>query len=277
MPFPNQNNQQRDTHVNTRGVQFFNLNGFEPSTLIISMWNQLVSLRIHPAKDKSQQTKTSVYDYDKSVGIILDNKTACLVASVIKEGMIPALKNNQEFTKGVAVGNNSAIILSTGVKRSGGKPIPYMSIARNIKPGTLLPEEMLTYTFNTSTVLNNYDGLPGNKDFDMKTCTVLVHSELSLFADLMKHMAVALVGAEYHAGRNINKKYDDNVFQLYKGIAAKYGLEFYSGSPSARSYDRAPSVFGSGSVSTNDFKSTMDTKPEEVGSIEELDLDAFAS
>ena len=277
MPFPNQNNQQRDTHVNTRGIQMFNVNGFEPSTMIISMWNQLISLRIHPAKEKSQQTKTSVYDYDKSVQIILDNKTACLIGDKINDSMIPALKNNQEYTVGIPVGANSAIILSTGVKRSGGKPIPYIAIARNIKPGNLLPDDMLTYTFNTSPILNNYDGLPGNQDFDVKTCTMMVHSELALFADLMKHMAVALVGAEYHAGRNINKKYDDNVFQLYKGIAAKYGLDFYSGSGSGKSYDRAPSVFGSASSTTSDFKSTMNTKPEEVGSIEELDLDAFAS
>lgn len=275
MPFPNQNNQQRDTHVNTRGLQMFNLNGFDPSTMIVSMWNQLVSIRIHPAKEKSQQTKTSVYDYDKSVNIVLDTKTANILGDIILDEMIPALKENSEFTKGIPVGSNSAIILSTGVRRSGGRPIPYIAIARNIKPGSLLPDDMLSYTFNTTNILNKYDGTPGNNEFDIKTCTVQIHSELRLFGDLMKYMAVALIGAEYHAGRNINKRYDDNVFQLYKGIAAKYGLDFYSGSGRAEYASRSGSVFNTSS--NNDFKSTMDTKPEMVDTIEELDLDAFAS
>lgn len=273
MAFPNQNNQQKEVHVNTRGIQMFNVNGFEPSTLIIGMWNQLVSLKIHPAKEKSQQTKSSVYDYDKAINIILDNKTADALGDIILDDLIPAVNDCREFTRAVTVGSNSAVVVSSGVKRSGGKPIPYMAIARNIKPGTLLPEEMLSYTFNAAYILNNYDGLPGNNEFDIKTCQLPIQSELKLFGRVLKYMATALIGAEYHAGRNINKRYDDNVFQFYKQLAAKYGLDFYSGS--GKNYDRAPSVFGASST-TGSFTSAVDTKPENIGGMDELNLDAFA-
>jgi len=280
LAFPNQNNQQKEQHVNTRGIQLFNVNGFEGSTLIISMWNQMVALRIHPAKEKSQQTKTSVYDYDKSVSIVLDNKTAQLIADVILEEVLPATQEGKECTKGIPVGSNSAVIVSTGVKRSSGKIMPYVGIARNIKPGTLLPEEMLSYTFNLMTILDNYDGNPGNQDFNPQTCQRAYHAELVMFAHALKHLAVAMIGGEYHAGRNINKRYDDNVFQLYKQLAAKNGIEFYSGNGNGGYQRGSGNVFGNGggqtfNASTN-FNSTLDTKPEEVGSISELDLDAFA-
>ena len=276
MAFPNQNNQQKEVHVNTRGLQLFNANGFEPSTLIIGMWNQLVSLKIHPAKEKSQQTKSSVYDYDKAINIILDNKTADTLGDIILDELIPAVNECKEFTRAVTVGANSAVVVSSGVKRGGGKPIPYMAIARNIKPGVLLPEDILSYTFNPSYVLNNYDGMPGNTEFDIKTCQIPIQSELKLFGRVLKYMATALIGAEYHAARNINKRYDDNVFQFYKQLAAKYGLEFYSGS--GKNYDRAPSVFGASSqASTGSFSSSMDTKPESFGGeVGEISLDAFA-
>ena len=277
MAFPNQNNQQKDTHVNTRGLQLFNTNGLEPSTLIISMWNQMVALRIHPAKEKSQQTKTSVYDYDRSVSIVLDSKVADMIATIIDRDILPAIETGADCTRGIPVGSNSAVIVSTGVKRSSGKVMPYIAIARNIKPGTLLPEEMLSYTFNTSGILNNYDGSPGNAEFNIQTCQVPYQSELRAFSHIIKHLAVAMIGGEYHAGRNINKRYDDNVFQMYKQLAAKNGIDFYSGSGNGNggSY-RGASVFGSSSNAQLSFNTGNEAKPEEVGSIEELDLDAFA-
>ena len=159
LAFINQNNQQKETHANTRGIQFFNVNGFEPSTLIVSMWNQMIALRIHPAKEKSQQTKTSVYDYDRSINLVLDTKSALLAADIILDEIIPAVKEGKECTKGIPIGGSSALIISSGVKRSSGRIVPYMVIARNIKPGTLLPEETLSYTFNPMIALNDYDYL----------------------------------------------------------------------------------------------------------------------
>ena len=275
MAFINQNNQQKETHANTRGIQFFNVNGFEPSTLIVSMWNQMIALRIHPAKEKSQQTKTSVYDYDRSINLVLDTKSALLAADIILDEIIPAVKEGKECTKGIPIGGSSALIVSSGVKRSSGRIVPYMVIARNIKPGTLLPEETLSYTFNPMIALNDYDGTPGNKDFNPQTSSVSYPGELKAFGNILKHLAVAILGGEYHAGRNLNKRYDDNVFQLYKQIAAKNGIEFYSGS--SNGYSRSSgSVFGNPSAqSATSYSSAPATKPEEVGSLEELDLDAF--
>ena len=278
LAFPNQNNQQKDTHVNTRGIQLFNTNGIEPSTLVISMWNQLVALRIHPAKDKSQQTKSSVYDYDKSVNIVLDSKSADTVANIIDRDILPAIEKGVDCTKGIPIGNNSALIVSTGVKRSSGKVMPYIAIARNIKPGTLVPEEMLSYTFNTLSILNNYDGSPSNADFNIQTCQIPYQSELRAFSHIIRHLSVAMIGGEYHAGRNLNKRYDDNLFQMYKQLAAKNGIEFYSGNGgNGNSGYRGPSVFGSSSNSGAQlsFNTGSEAKPEDAGSIDALDLDAF--
>ena len=91
MAYQNQNNKsQANESVNSKGFQFFNKNGIEGSTLILGLWNQQISLRIHPAKDPDKQTDTSVFDYDRSINLVIPPFMAAAIATaVVSEPPLP--------------------------------------------------------------------------------------------------------------------------------------------------------------------------------------------
>ena len=73
MAFTNQQANSNDrVSVNTRGLQFYNTEGFEPSTLVLNYWNDnMFSIKIHPAKEQSKQTEREKFDYEKSTSSAL--------------------------------------------------------------------------------------------------------------------------------------------------------------------------------------------------------------
>ena len=75
-----QNNEKDNTpNVNTRSYQFMNRDGFDPSALSVGAWNEMLSLRINPALDKSRQSEGRVFDYDKSVSTSLTAEKVTLL------------------------------------------------------------------------------------------------------------------------------------------------------------------------------------------------------
>lgn len=217
----NQNSRQQNDSVNARGFQFFNKDGFEGSTLLVNMWNQNIALKMHPAKEKAKQTESSVYDYEHSVNLVLPPIAATTIFTVCKEKLVPALVEGREFTICVPVGQNSGFVVSTGVKRFG-TVRPYVSILKNIQAGTLNPEEMMSYEFNKSSVIEGYDGT--SKDGISQK---FEYTELIYFIYALERITMALIGAENHARRYIERNYNNQVFGLYKGLAEKAGVSFY--------------------------------------------------
>ena len=98
MAFQNQNNKQNKS-VNSRGFQFYNKDSVDPGTLIVSLWNQHVVLKMHPAKEPSKQTETSVYDYDKSINLVIPPVIMETIARTCFDKFIPALESGNEFKK----------------------------------------------------------------------------------------------------------------------------------------------------------------------------------
>lgn len=219
---PAQNNRQNYSEaINSRGIQFFNKDGFEGSTLVVSLWNQNLVMKIHPAKEKTQQTDTSIYDYDHAVTVVLTPVVATTIANVCKERLMPALMEGKEFTICVPCGTNSGVVLSTGVKRFG-KLVPYTAILKSIQAGTLTPEEAMCYEFNKSRIIENYDGTTAEG-----VTQRFEYSELVYFIYALERISMALIGAENHASRYNERFFNKQLFGLYKGLSEKMGVPFY--------------------------------------------------
>lgn len=219
----NQNNKQ-DISVNNRGFQFFNKNGFEPTTLAVRYWNQHIVLELHPAKEASKQTEYSVFDYDKAVKMIIPPMIAKMIAQECKRKFFPALETGEEYTAGFIVGNDSALTVSTGVKRHG-KLAPYISIHRAIQQKTLLPEESLSYYFRPNVFIPNYDGTEASE-----TTPYMHFTEAFYLIDIFERMADASSGVDSHISHYVNRYRENSTFELYRDIASKMGINFYNNS-----------------------------------------------
>ena len=272
MAFQNQNNKQQNESVNSRGFQFFNKDGFEPSTLIVSFWNQMLVLKIHPAKEASKQTETSVYDYDKVINIVIPPIIAKTIAEYMKTKFIPALEKGEDFTVGFPIGGNgnAVLALSTGIKKFGTLK-PFVKIIRDVQPGTLVSEDSLSYEFNSNMIINNYLG-EGKEGIDF----IHFFGEVYYFADIVEKMATAVLGIENHGRKYVDRRFNNSVFELYKAIAASIGHNFYS--DSSNGFNRnTVNVWGNynenkGSEFNNFAPKTQKSEaPVEVGSIEDLE------
>lgn len=271
MALANQNNKKSENNdsYNTRGFQFFNKNGLEGSTLILGMWNQMVTLTMHPAKEQGKQTDTSVFDYDKSIRLVIPPQFAFSIYNCCMDKLIPALEKGEEYTIGFAIGANSVLVLSTGVKKYN-KVVPHVIIMRNINPNNMIPEEGLSYTFNPNLVIPDFH--VGNEGGPLNVTNY--YGELYYFIKAFGHISTALLGAENHTRRYFEKKYNDQVFALYKDISNKIGGSFYS----------SPNNNGGGYASNNIWNNNQNqyrqqqesntntgVKPSEVDDINELD------
>ena len=145
--------------------------------------------------------------------------------------------------------------------------MPYIAILRNIQPKTLIPNDMMSYTFNANLLLPTYDGA--------ETATTFVNdfAEAIYFIQALKHLAVAVLAGENHGRRFVEKRFNDQVFKLYKDISDKIGGSFYASNGSARSYNDVSSVWGTPSQQTmsNNIPNTQSVEPTNVGSMDDLD------
>ena len=150
-------NNKRDysDNINTNGFQLFNKDGFDPSTLVVGYWNTFITLKIHPAKEKSQQTETSVYDYGKSIAVTLTDRSVYELAGLINTEIIPAVNEKRELTLTVLSGVNNGVIISSGVALAGGKePKPYIALVKGIDPNTRIPESIIAYVLSFRILLS---------------------------------------------------------------------------------------------------------------------------
>lgn len=271
MALANQNNKKSDGNdsYNTRGFQFFNKNGLEGSTMILGMWNQMITLNMHPAKEQGKQTDTSVFDYDKSIRLVIPPQFAISIYNCCKEKLIPALQKGEEYTIGFAIGANSVLVFSTGVKKYN-KVIPHVIIMRNINPNNMTPEEGLSYTFNPNLVIPDFH--TGNEGEPLNVTNY--YGELYYFIEALGHISKALLGAENHTRRYFEKRYNDQVFALYKDISNKIGGSFYS-SPNNGGGNYTPTNNIWGNQNQYHQQSSNNTnngvKPSEVEDINELE------
>lgn len=244
------NNKYPSTNVNTRGIQLMNKEGFDPSTLVLGFWNDMMSIKLHPALEPSKQSASSVYDYETVFQTILNVEKAQLLVTKIKEYILPALEKAEEASVGVLIGDDTILLVSTGVQQFS-EPKPFLGLFKGLNEKKKA-ESMICFEFKTSEAIINYDPMTGEHDLDSKS-----YPHLDLFIKYLEAGVVAMLHAETHSNRHVNKYFQDRVLESLGG-ASKGN---YSNNTS-----RTRNVFGDSSVSdTMDFGAEV--SKENVGDI----------
>lgn len=220
MAWSTQNNSKdnNDRNVNTRGITLYNKNGFDPSALSIGFWNEsFLSLKINPALEKSQQTQTKVFDYEKTVSTALTVQLMQLMSHAIKTYIYPAIEAGEDKSVGLQVGGDSLVVVSTG-KRMTGEIRPCIGIHKGLDPQTKKPEMSIFYEFNKSQIIEDF-----NEENGAYNIISNINSELELFVNILDASIAALSKGNVHAMRSVMKFYNDKLMNTTLAIANKVG------------------------------------------------------
>ena len=240
MNFNNTNNNAREqVNVNTRGPQFMNKNGFDPSTMAVGYWNELISIKMHPALPKEKQTDSKVFDYEKVISTAITLEKATTLCTGIEKKIIPAIEKGEQASVGIPVGADSLIVVSTGVKMTGSVR-PYIAIHKALDEKTKKPETSIFYEFNRAYSVDDYDEAEGT--FQV---TQDIHSEFKLFIELLNAAKLGLSQAIAHSMRVVDKYYRDRVLNDISAIAEKLGVT--TGGAGRTFYSKKNNMFSNGS------------------------------
>ena len=212
----NYNKQNKnEINVNTRGYRFMNRDGFCPSTLVCGYWNEMISLKIHPALPESSQTQSQVYDYNQVLATSLSLEKALILIKKTQELIYPAIQNNQDKSIAVLIGGNN--LVQIGYKAE--MKASYIGIHKGLDPESKKPQDSLYYQFVDSSeiTIEDYDPETGNY-----SATTPVECELQTFIEILKSSVRALSGAFSH---DIRYKLCNDLSQ----IGSKLGLDLSSG------------------------------------------------
>lgn len=269
MAFNNFQNNSKDNTIsmNTRGYQFMNSKGFEPSTLSFGYWNEMISLRINPALPPEKQTDNKFFDYDQTIATSITLEKACALFKQITDDVLPAIANGEDKNVGIQVAGDTLIVVGTGKKYTE-NPVQYFAIHKSINPETKIPEMSVFYEFRTLEVIKDYDEKTGNYNVING-----ISSEFQLFVLLLKAAIEALGNANAHADRNVNKWANQKNANNISAIADKVGAQTRFDS----SYRQRNNV----SWGSNNSDSSSSTSITEDAAINELsnieDINAFLS
>lgn len=219
----NYNKQNKnDINVNTRGYRFMNKDGFCPSTLVCGYWNEMISLKIHPALPESSQTQSQVYDYNQVLATSLSLEKALILVKKTQELIYPAIQNNQDKSIAVLIGGNN--LVQIGYKAE--MKASYIGIHKGLDPESKKPQDSLYYQFLDSSeiTIEDYDPETGNY-----SATTPVECELQTFIEILKSSIKALSGAFSHDSRYRDKFYRDKLCNDLSQIGSKLGLDLSSG------------------------------------------------
>lgn len=233
------NKDKKDYGVNTRGIQLKNKNGIDPSTIIIGYWNDMMTLKIHPALPKEKQTQENVYDYEHALNTALTLDKV----QVLYEGMAHienAIIEEKQHAIGVKVGQNSVVMISTGVKETGSVR-PYIAIYKELDADSEKAGVGIRYEFNKCEAIVNYDPNTGETEEKHQ-----VPSELLVFKSVLKSAVENLTNAAVHAMRNVQNYYNTKQMEMITALANKMGIE--TNTKSNYSNSASTSVF---SIATN--------------------------
>lgn len=227
------NNQEKQTNVNTRAKQFMNKDGFYPSTLLVGYWNEMISLKMHPALPKEKQTQSSVFDYQQAISTSLTIDKAMILLKKIEDVIIPAIYEGKVVSTAILIGLNNLVQVGSGVK---GELKPFIAIHKGLDANTKIPAESIYYEFVTSddqslATIDNYN--PETGAYETSTT---VHAEFFVFRELLLESIRGLMMVSAHADRYVNKYYRDKVSNDLAEIGGKMGLQLRRESTGFTSY-----------------------------------------
>jgi len=268
MAFNTSQNNSRDNqnNTNTRGLQFMNKDGYEPSTLQLGYWNDMISIRISPALEPNKQTETKVYDYEKTVSTALNAEKAMMLVKAIKEHIIPAIEAGENKDIAFSINGDSLMSVGTGVRLTG-EIKPFIAIHKSLNPDTKIPEMSIFYEFKQNQFIDNYNESNG-------TYNVLnhIHAEFATFYKCMTVSIMAMTNAFTHSYRHVNKYFNDKLIGNVNAIANKVGVEMpqYGGN---RQYSKSSSIdFGGNNYSSQPTNNHVETtSTQSISSLEEFE------
>ena len=229
MSYNNSKQNKQEVNVNTRGYRFMNKDGFCPSTLLCGFWNDMISLKIHPALPESKQTASSVYDYNQMVATSLSIEKAVILIDKIETVIEPAIERGEVKSIAVLIGGNNLVHVGSGIH---GEIHPFVGIHKSLDPETKKPQDSLFYEFVDSSQITIEDYNPETGGY---TGSKPVQCELKTFVEILKASVSALCGAPAHSTRYVDKFYRDKVLNSVMGIGEKMGISDdngYSGNKS---------------------------------------------
>lgn len=215
----NSNNNARDAvNVNTRGIQLSNSEGFMPSTMVFGFWNSMISIKIHPALEKSQQSDSRRFNYDEVVATTLTLEKTAILLNKIETEILPVYGTQSVF-KGVSVGGDSLAGVGLRMNADGTSSTAYFGIFKSLDENTKKPETVMYYEFKSAYTIDDYD--PETGDFKM---TQNVPGELLLFTSALRAAVSALTNANAHATRTVDKWFRDRLMNTMEEIGSKVGV-----------------------------------------------------
>lgn len=229
------NKDKKDFGVNTRGMQLKNKNGLDPSTVIFGFWNDMFTVKIHPALSKEKQTQEQIYDYEHALqtAISIDKvKTLYDNFKLIED----AIENQTQCTVGVTIGTNSVFVISTGPE---GAIRPFIAIYKELDPDTNQAGQGIRYEFNIHTFTTGY-----NPETGKIYSTEPVSSELGLFKEMLNSTISALSNANTHSWRNVQNFFNTKQMDTVSALAEKMGVDTnrggYSKTSNSSAFSMAP-------------------------------------
>lgn len=239
MALASQNNKDR-ANVNTTGIQFSNKEGFDPSALVVGYWNDMLSLKIHPALPKEKQTEKSVFDYEHVVMTSLTVEKLQALHTAVMDRILPAIEAGEEKNVSVIINMDSLVTIGTGVALNK-KVSPYVAIHKGLDPETRKPESSIYYEFKSAPIIEDYDVESGKYETTFDKFT-----EFKAFLSCIAFAIPVLMNVTSHVSRTVDRAYKEKLTNEIASIAAKLGVS----TSSKGGYTSKKDVFNVSSSST---------------------------
>lgn len=232
--------------INTKGYQFYNAEGFGNSTLKVDLWNDsYVSVRIHPARPKHEQTDKEKFDYDRQVSSAIPaNKVNELLDAVPR--IIKAFADDKDANAYVDVAGNNLVGIGT-LKKSGHR-FYYFAIHRNLDDDKI-PEVSAYFEFPKSYRIEDYDPASGKHSMNE-----IAGGEFPLFVKALEEQVKAVNKAVAHSVRMafdmVITRVESKLDAIGKATNAKFDPVTKYGAGSTR-------LFGNNQTETENMDSVM--------------------
>lgn len=212
----NNNAKENNKDVNTSGRQYYNSDGVHKSTMELSFWNKMVSLKFYPMLPEEKITEKERFDYSSGIFTAVSTERAVYIHDLIIREVIPAVDSGTKLpAKGYPIGSDSALVLGTDIDGES-NTYGYIGILKGIDAETMKPTQGIFYQFNSMITIDSYDYTTGTFEAGQNTT-----NELYEFALQLKNAAEMLIGASTHADRFIDKNFRNRLAEATGAYAPK--------------------------------------------------------
>lgn len=238
MAFGNRPNNNTDLNVNTNGIQFYNMESFDPSTLQLNFWNGLLALKICPALPENKREDMKKYDYDTFITCLLTPQKAYDLYRVAIDEFYPSYKENPNSVKSIGVPSGDGFIqISSGYKIPGytGKEAGIVLTIYKDVDSNAKTDSMISYEFRKGSIIREYNNRTGEFDDDRT-----VDSEFFAFMLYLKESSKALTEAYAHSVRYSDRFYRAKEISNSQKVMEALNISIDSGKKNYRKGGTSP-------------------------------------